>query len=118
MPPLRLFGDSEKSGAENQYASLRQHSDLNLFGYTVSGALGENEDFRHALLEDIIDSGNLTKAQVTSHLEWLIRFGKNNEKMFFARMRWQNDLEYVENYQPLRTNIFGTFKPGKTKVFL
>ena len=118
MPPLRLYGDSEKSGAENQYASLRQHSDLNLFGYTVSGALGENEVFRHALLEDIIDSGNLTKAQVTSHLEWLIRFGKNNEKMFFARMRWQNDLEYVENYQPVRTNIFGTFKPGKTKVFL
>ena len=118
MPPLRLYGDSDKSGAENQYASLRQHSDLNLFGYTVSGALGENEDFRHALLEDVINSGNLTKAQVTSHLEWLIRFGRNNEKMLFARMRWQNDLEYIESYQPMRTNIFGTFKPGKTKVFL
>ena len=118
MPPLRLYGDSEKSGADNQFASLRQHSDLNLFGYTVSGELGENNVFRHALLEDIIDSGNLTKAQVTSHLEWLIRFGRNNEKMFFARTRWQNDLEYIENYQPVRTNIFGEFKPGRTRIFL
>lgn len=118
MPPLRLYGDSEAGLNGNAYAALREKSDLNLFGYNVSGELAEDPYLRCAILEDIIDSGNLTKAQVMSHLEWLIRFGKHNEKMKNAITRWHSDLVHIEQYQPRRTNIWGQFKPGSDRIFL
>lgn len=118
IPPLRLFGDSGVGERGEAFSSLRNQSDLNLFGYNVSGELAENPRLRQAILEDIIDSGNLTKAQVTSHLEWLIRFGKHNAKMQNARDRWRSDLKHIEAYQPRRTNIWGQFKSADLKVFL
>ena len=118
IPPLKLFGDSEVGESGKPFSSLRDKSDLYLFGYSVSGELADNPDLRQAILEDIIDSGNLTKAQVTSHLEWLIRFGKHNDKMQYAISRWKNDLRHIEQYKPRRTNIWGRFKSSETNVFL
>lgn len=118
IPPLRLHGDSATSNTNNQYASFRQYSDLYLFGYSVSDEMGLNQKMRQGILEDIINSGNLTKAQVTNHLEWLIRFSRNNEKMKDACQKWRTDLEHIESYEPKTTDIWGKFVPGNNKVFL
>lgn len=114
MPPLRLFSDSDYSD-DNPYASLREHSDLYLYGYNVGGALATNERLRRQILEDIIDSGNLTKAQVISHLEFLIRFGKNNTLMKDAIQRWQDDMHYIESYKPKYSGLLGKFTPPPIK---
>ena len=118
IPPLKLFGDSEVGESGTPFSSLRNKSDLYLFGYNVSGELADNPVLRQAILEDIVDSGNLTKAQVISHLEWLIRFGKNNDKMQYAISRWKTDLKHIESYQPRRTNIWGRFKSSDTNDLL
>lgn len=107
LPTFRI-NDSELRFNGDNYSMLSDRSELNLYGYDLS----KNSSFRCALLEDLIDTGFMTKASIIAHLEFLIRFGRNNPKNRHAILEWQDDLEHVRSYnQDHSRNIFGEFTP-------
>lgn len=92
---LRLASGDEGSG---QFGFLRQHSELNLLGYSVGLEGGMDSPSRKKLLSDIIDSGMLSKQEVANHLEWLISTRNGNVNMDNAVEAWTDDLNYVSQY--------------------
>jgi hypothetical protein len=101
LPYLRL-AQSKESG--HGFGNLKEHSALNLLGYNVSEKNGMTSQGRRKLLESIIDSGVLTKAEIMNHLEWLIRTQKQNH-MENAVAEWKSDLRHVTAYRAREQRI-------------
>lgn len=79
--------------------NLRTNSELNLFGYSVSQQSGITRYQRQTLLEQLIDSGLMSKARIMGHLEWLISTRQGNPSMSLACKAWADDLEHVSKYR-------------------
>lgn len=56
----------------------------------------------------------LSKGQIISHIEWLIKFRPD---AYNAQVKWRRDLEHIRNYQKNRQRLVrGVFKAGKNKI--
>lgn len=115
---LRLASGDEGSG---QFGFLRQHSELNLLGYSVGLEGGMDSPSRKKLLSDIIDSGLLSKQDVANHLEWLISTRAGNVNMDNAVEAWTDDLKYVSQYnvekqRTIWVNFFASKYSGQSTV--
>ena len=98
LPYLKLksqYSENSKKG----YLFLKQHSELNLLGYSVSIKNGLSLEERRALLSSIIDSGVLSKVEIMNHLEWLINSRTNNVNHENAISEWKSDLLFLSNYR-------------------
>lgn len=101
---------SQKSKVKSNsfYDSLSTESDLHMYGYYVSSDLKNNQLYRIRILEDVIDTGLMEKADVISHIERLIYRNKSKKD---AIERWKSDLDYVRSYKENRQRIvWGEFK--------
>lgn len=114
LPPFAItYVEDKKSSSYYDY--LNDKSKLRLLGYYVSGNLKNDSIFRKRLLEEIINTGLMSKAEIISHIEGLIE--SRNKSCPGAVERWKSDLEYV--YQINRNEertIIGEFVPG-SKLF-
>lgn len=99
LPYLRVRTVTFTSGTSWGGAVLKQNSELNLLGYNVGATNGLPVQQRRRLLRQIIDSGILSKHEVTNHIEWLIHFHGGNPQMVNAILEWESDLQYLASYQ-------------------
>lgn len=81
-------------------ASLKRKdsSPLKLAGYNVNAANALISEKRHQLLAYIITEGVLPKYRVIEYLHYFISQGEYQERMRNAVDKWEEDLEFVENY--------------------
>lgn len=119
IPPFRLYSDdfshSPYSNTE-RFGTLNDESVLKLYGYDVSQSSSLSIRQRRDLLDDLIDSGILSKARIISHLEWLIRMHKNGPYHHAACAAWRSDIAYIEQYHNDDGRvIWGRFTPGRKK---
>lgn len=78
----------------NLYKKLAPESVLKKHGYTV-GKSGLSPTSRRRILVKCIDEGELTIAQIKSHLDWLIKFHGSKANMMWSVKDWQSDIEYL-----------------------
>ena len=76
---------------------LNGESPLMFCGYNVK-ANGLCEEHRHALLENIIYNGILSKTDIIQYLEHFINFNGSQEQMFSAVKKWENDLAFIRKF--------------------
>ena len=117
IPPLRLLDNRKHrwSGGD-YYSSLNAESILATYGYHVSGSMQNNPKARQQLLEDLIDMELLKKAEIVSHIEWLLRFRTD---AYNAQVCWKADLNHIRKYQKNRQRLVrGVFVAGKNKTFI
>lgn len=97
VPYLRVYSDMSDTSFE--YSSLRQFSELNLYGYNVSKTAGLTTSDRQKLLQQLLDNSLLSKVQIVNHLEWLIHTHLYHSTMEDACSCWQEDLRFVHQYK-------------------
>ena len=77
--------------------NMNEASQLMLYGYNVrEGALSGNE--RQSILSWIIDSGLMTKAEIIKDLQFKVRYNGRKVGNENARMKWQNDIQFISQY--------------------
>ena len=79
-------------------ASLKVNSPKDSW-FIVGTAKTDTRDQRRKVLEQLIDTGLMTKAGIMSHIEWLISIRKNMPSMRFACREWEDDLEFISRYE-------------------
>lgn len=92
--------DDEASSSRYYYSDSfperAEKSKLYELGYSVSQESGLSDQFRRDLLESIIRSGQMTKAQVANHLYYLIKINGKKGTNDIAVAKWKRDLEFVK----------------------
>ena len=108
-PRVDIFiGESySKSSDRIQYSELREKSILKLFGYSVNEKDKLGSQLRQSILGDIVDLELMTAKQVVSLLGFFIDT-HTNDKYFYARAKWQEDLHFMTNYK---------FNPDRFLIF-
>ena len=84
---------------KNNYMNLNQESILHIMGYNVNVQSDLTKEQRRRILELIVDEGILTVAEICSHLQWLMKRNKNNKNFDDARVKWEEDIRYIESYR-------------------
>ena len=74
---------------------MNEESLLHAMGYNVGAKDDIPQSQRQHLLKVIIKEGVLKKAEVLSHLDYLIRRSRNMDRLEEARGKWQADRDYV-----------------------
>ncbi len=75
-------------------------------GYSVSANNSLLMSERHAILRAALDNGLLAKAEILSHLDYLIRRSRNQSTLNAAVEKWKDDREDVRG---LSKNTAGVF---------
>lgn len=86
-----------KGMAEVGFHELNSISPLRKWGYTVSQLEGYSDIQRQAILEDIVDSGCLTRDKVLSYLDFFVRLNQYREGL--AVGKWKDDRNYIASYK-------------------
>lgn len=94
-----LYVQTAEGFTGRSYADMNPESKLHILGYNVSSASGMSDSERQHLLAKLIDSSLITKAEIKSHLEWLIHSNESKPNMVNAVDRWKNDLKFVDRYK-------------------
>ena len=86
---------------------------LSRCGYTVRS--GVREQYRHAILSYLLDSGKARKYEIIEKINSFIRLREHNPIYANACDRWRKDVQFVSNYHIDRQKFIGgvVFKPGK-----
>ena len=72
-----------------------EESILHKLGYNVNASVNLPMSTRHRILESIVLSKILTKAEICAHLDYLINRSKNNPVLSNAVKKWKTDREFV-----------------------
>ena len=103
----------EKTEGEMDYGTLRQHSELNLYGYSVAKTAAMTVKERQRLLKQLLDTSLMSKHQIVNHLEWLIHSHDGRDIMEDACECWKEDLRFVNSYKINRQRLIrGKFVYG------
>ena len=76
--------------------TLREESPLKCLGYSVNAEDGLTDEQRHAVLENIIDKGLMTKDRVLSYLDFFLKLNQHENSS--AVYKWKSDRSYIETY--------------------
>lgn len=77
----------------------QKQSVLYKYGYNVKTKDNISDKQRHMILSLVIESGILTRQQITSHLDTLIERGSKIPKWKDATGKWRQDRHYVSSYK-------------------
>lgn len=96
MGNFRISNNGHWDGLFN---NLSEESLLHLCGYTVN----QNDDLstkqRRRILEFLINRKMMSKPEIISHLDFLIRTNGKRKNMTVAVSRWNEDIDWIRNYQ-------------------
>ena len=87
---------SSKRGTNNGFSL---ESPLMLRGYNVNEQNGLTEKERHFIIADILDYGDMTKADIKDYLNRFVAFNGSKEGNEKARQKWKCDLEFTKEYR-------------------
>ena len=93
---LRMAGANPNRGT---YGALKEHSELNLLGYSVRMTDGLDMEARRRLLSMVLDNRIMEKPDIINHLEWLIHTRSHMPNMENALGEWRSDLQFVSQYK-------------------
>lgn len=96
------WSSSQKSG----FYITNQESLLHKMGYSVSANNSLHVSERHAILRAALDNGLLTKAEILSHLDYLIRRSRNQSTLNAAVEKWKDDREYIRGLSKNATRVY------------
>lgn len=83
------------SHTKNEFFIRNPESLLHKMGYNVSRSTNLYQSERHAILRAALDNNLLTKAEVLSHLDYLIRRSQGQSALTEAVNKWKQDREFV-----------------------
>lgn len=90
----KVFSDGEMDEIE-----LAPESVAHMYGYTVNQQTGLTPAQRHTILSFLIDNHIQTVGELMHLLETNIRLKKNRSNMQEAISRWEDDLDFLVNYE-------------------
>lgn len=88
---------------------MQIESRLHRYGYNVSSVKGLTSKQREVILSCIIDNKIMSKTEICSHLDYLIKRSSNVARLQEALTKWENDRRFVRDYK------FGSVKHVKAK---
>ena len=95
-------------------SNINAASELFQLGYSVAKSVGLDAVARRSLLAQIIDTGKLPQATISSHLEYLLRLHGGNARYADACEKWQQDLHFVLDYDTdSRRTVYGDLHKGQ-----
>ena len=80
-----------KSGSYYLYDGLNDESLLRILGYHT----GLSDGPRHTRLATILLCKQMSKPDIIRHIDWLIRFGRNNPRHQNSIPIWEDDLRFI-----------------------
>ena len=109
--PLVNLRSMASSGTYADYSTWQDESLLHFLGYNVNASDNIPEYARQELLAQAMDAGIVSKPNVSSFLEGLIRRSEGQVKMQIAIGKWKRDLQFVANYKIHdQRKVFGNLK--------
>ena len=81
-----------------EFPERAQQSILNKRGYNVGQKDNLSTYERQSILKSVITSGELSKGWICSYLNYMIKIPGKRENNWLAREKWQEDLEFVRNF--------------------
>lgn len=87
------------SSKKREFYITNQESLLHKMGYNVSANNNLTQSQRCAILKAALDNGLLTKAEILSHLDYLIRRSVGRENLSAAAEKWKQDREFIRGTQ-------------------
>ena len=93
---------------------LAQESILMQYGYTVSQEEGLTSARRRKILAVLIDNRILTKSDIISYLDFFINQRKKQKSMEKAIDKWEDDKEFVLEYNKgsyAKFGVKGIYRP-------
>lgn len=98
-PEAHLFGlNGDGCRGYWEFDLLPEESILRLFGYEVNQESHKSEQDRQKILSILMDTDLVQKEKILRHIRWLIG-SRSSEKYNAARIKWQADLIFAENYE-------------------
>ena len=99
----KMFNDIIDSiinnATDDEIEISQKQSVLYKYGYNVKAKDSLSDKQRHTILALVVESGILTRAQITSHLDTLIERGSKIPKWKEATAKWKQDRTYVSTYK-------------------
>lgn len=97
----RVIDDTEPSTNETGvFADFNKESIMKQYGYSVSQVRGLSAVQRKTILEFLLVGNVLTRAEICSHLDWLIGIRSYDEKRYQTAIdKWQDDRRFIEEYE-------------------
>ncbi len=68
-------------------------------GYNVQKGFGLTNNQREIILANIVENTNITKHEISSHIQRCINQHKKQQNYKDAVQCWQHDYEFVSNYK-------------------
>lgn len=79
---------------------IDQHESLLYrYGYNVKTSVNLSTKQRHIILASLVESGIMTRNQISDHLTMLINRGEKNDSWKDATDKWKQDRYYVQDYK-------------------
>lgn len=94
-PLCRIHGRIPKNKVGEVFSQLSTESIFKICGYTVDANEGMSSQARQKLLEFLINRKIVTVLQTLNFLQWLINSRKNNQNMYNAVKKWEDDFSYI-----------------------
>ena len=88
------------------YYITNQESLLHKMGYNVSASNGLSHNARAAILRAALENGLLSKADILSHLDYLIQRSINSATLSTAVEKWKQDREYVQSLSKHNSRVY------------
>ena len=98
LPYVTPYSVKDNGTIDNLSSKLSATSQLKLYGNNVSAQDDYSDGYRQSLLAKLISYNLKTKAQIMSHLEFLIHFHSYNHRYDDAVDKWKTDLRFVRNF--------------------
>lgn len=86
---------NDDRSTDDIYGDLESH--LHFLGYNVNSQIGLSKAQRRHILRRIIVNKQMTRAEIESHLSYLIRRNQYNYNFQKAINKWYDDLLFIEN---------------------
>lgn len=91
---------SNNNTYEQQMSYETSESIMHRYGYNVNAASNLSSQERTAILAKLVNNKVLTRSQICSHLEYLIRRNQHKKNMTMAISKWNSDLKFIRKYKP------------------
>ena len=116
LPFVRPYTVNNDGSINDLGSKLSMVSELKLYGYNVSAQSNYSDTYRQSLLLKLIHYNLMTKAQIMSHLEFLIHFHQYNIRYSDAVDKWENDLRFIREYNTYgQRSVGGYIMPVRRK---
>ncbi len=89
--------DSDIDASNFSWFNFAADTVLSRCGYTVKE--GVSQEYRHAVLSYLLDSGKTSKGEIIENISNSVRLRKNQLRYQGACNRWEEDIKFVSDYK-------------------